>query len=162
MNGRDPLPELAMRPVTLDDADAVIDMYRRLSPQNLFFRFSTLMPDPAPLVRRHLRLVDQVDHGGFIAFDGDEAVGVAQWDRLRDDPGAAELSVAVDERWQHHGLGRALTRAAAGDAYRHAVSSLVASVLSANRAAKRLAVDQQPVAVERDGTETRYAYGLAS
>jgi acetyltransferase len=162
MNGRDPFPELVMRPVAMDDAEDVVRMYRRLSAQDLFFRFSTLMPDPGPLVRRHLQLVDRADHGGLIVFDGDEAVGVAQWDRLRDDSDSAEISIVIDERWQHRGLGRALTRAAAGDARRHAVGSLVANVLSANRAAKGLAIDQDPASVVRDGTETRYSYRLAS
>ena len=162
MNGRDPFPELVMRPVTMDDAEDVVRMYRRLSAQDLFFRFSTLMPDPGPLVLRHLQLVDRADHGGLIVLDGDEAIGVAQWDRLRDDRDSAEISIVIDERWQHRGLGRALTRAAAGDARRHAVGSLVANVLSANGAAKGLAIDQEPASVERDGTETRYSYRLAS
>lgn len=162
MNGREPFRDLVMRPLEPGDADAVIHIYRRLSDEDLYFRFWTLMPDPAPLVRPHLRLVDGHDHGGLIVFAGDEPVGVAQWDRLRDDRDTAELSVVVDERWQHRGLGRALTRAAAGDASRHQVHEIIARVLGTNRAANGLAGGQSPIAVEHDGTERRYSFELAS
>jgi L-amino acid N-acyltransferase YncA len=162
MNGREPFPGLEMRPVEPSDAEAVTRMYRQLTDEHLYFRFWTLMPDPGPMVRSHLRLVDGRDHGGLIALDGDDVVGLAQWDRLRDDHSTAEISVVVDEAWQHRGLGRALTRAAAGDASRHAVGSVVARVLGTNHAAKGLASGQAPLAIEHDGTETLYSYQLAS
>jgi L-amino acid N-acyltransferase YncA len=152
-----------MRRIEAADADAITRMYRRLSTESLYFRFWTLMPDPGPLVRSHLRLLDDHDHRGLIVTDDDdEVVGVAQWDRLRDDPDVAELSVVVDEGWRHRGLGRALTRAAAGDASRHEVGSLVARVLGTNRAATGLANGQEPITVEHDGSEVLYSYGLAS
>jgi GNAT superfamily N-acetyltransferase len=70
--------------------------------------------------------------------------------------------VLVAEEWQHRGLGRALVRATAGDALRHGVHTLVATVLTENRDGRGLARRQQPTSVELDGPQTNYRFDLAS
>jgi len=161
MNGREPFPELELRPVRAADCEAVVAMFQSLSPRSLYLRFLTLMPDPTSLVVRHLALVDEHDHGALVVLDGDEVVAISQWDRTGHD-GPAEIATTVADAWQHHGLGRALARAVAGDAHRHGVEELTARVLSENRAAQGLAVGQRPVATEFDGTETSFTFELAS
>ena len=52
--------------------------------------------------------------------------------------GTAELAVAVADRWQHHGVGRALLREALAWAPRHGVHVLVASVRWSNAPMLRL------------------------
>ncbi len=108
MNGREPFADLALRPVVPDDLSAIALAYRGLSRQSLYQRFFTLMPDPTPLVEQHLALVDHRDHEAFVVLDGDEVVGMAQWDRRRGHPDEAEVAVTVVDSWQRHGLGRAL------------------------------------------------------
>jgi hypothetical protein len=53
-------------------------------------------------------------------------------------------------------------RAAAGDAHRHGVNTLLASVLTENRGGFGLANRQHPAAVEVDGAETTFRFDLAS
>ena len=162
MNGRPPFAELVLRPVTPEDLDALVATHRRLSPETVYRRFFTLTPDLAPLVRRHLALVDHEDHEALVVLDGDRIVAVAQWDRAREHAGRAEVAVVVEDDWQHRGLGTALVRALAGDAHRHGVDVLTAGVLSDNRAGLGLAARQRPVQVTLDGPETSFRWDLAS
>lgn len=163
MNGREPFPGLTMRPVEPADADAVVAVFRALSPADRYRRFFSAVPDPAPLVLRHLAMADHRDHETFVVLDGDAVVAAASWDRR---PGAgsdeAEVAVVVAEGWQRRGLGRSLIRAVSADAARHDVHAIVASVLTDNGPALRLAGRQRPDGVILNGTETEFRYAVAS
>jgi GNAT superfamily N-acetyltransferase len=162
VNGREPFADLVMRPVEERDVEAIVAMFRRLSPQSLYFRFMTLMPDPTRFVVDHVARVDGYDHGALVVLDGADAVAVAQWDRTRGHPDDAEMAITIDDPWQHRGLGRALARVVAGEAHRHGVVTLTAHVLSENQAARGLALRQGPSRSALDGTETSFTYQLAS
>jgi GNAT superfamily N-acetyltransferase len=162
MNGREPFPDLVMRPVDASDVDDIVSALQRLSPRSLYQRFFTAPPDPTRMVTTHLALVDHRDHEAFVVLDGQTVVAMAQWDRSSRDPNEAEVAVLVAEEWQHRGLGRALVRATAGDAFRHGVHTLVATVLTENRDGRGLAHRQQPTSVELDGPQTNYRFDLAS
>src|SRR6476620_1771217 len=139
MNGREPFSELTMRVVDTLDTDAIVAAYRALSPRSIYRRFFTMTPDPEPLVHRTLALVDHRDHEALIVLDGDEVIGIAQWDRLGCCPDQAEVAITIAEAWQRQGLGRVLIRALAGDAHRHGIEILTATVLADNRPALGLA-----------------------
>ena len=68
-------------------------------------------------------MIDHRDHEALVVLDGDEVVGIAQWDRAGCCPDQAEIAITIAERWQHRGLGRVLIRALAGDAYRHGIDT---------------------------------------
>jgi acetyltransferase len=162
MNGREPFPGLTMRAVDPADAAAVVEVFRGLSPADRYRRFFSAVPDPGPLVLRHLAMVDHRDHEAFVVLDCDEIVAVASWDRR---PGAgdeAEVAVVVTAAWQRRGLGRSLIRAVSADAARHDVHAIVASVLTDNGPALRLAGRQRPNDVRLNGTETEFRYAVAS
>jgi GNAT superfamily N-acetyltransferase len=162
VNGREPFPDLVMRPVAEQDLPALVRTLDGMSSESLYLRFFSLPVDHTRLVRRHLATVDHRDHEAFVVLDGSSIVAMAQWDRSTTAPDEAEVAVHVAEEWQHRGLGRALVRAIAGDAYRHGVHTLVASVLTANRSGRGLAHHQHPSSVTLDGPETRYRFDLAS
>jgi GNAT superfamily N-acetyltransferase len=162
MNGREPFPDLVVRPVTTDDHDGIVASFRRLSPESTYRRFFTLLPDPEPFVTRHLALVDHQDHEALVVLDGDEIVAVGQWDRLTASPDEAEMAVTVEDAWQHVGLGRALTRMLAADAHRHGVELLSANILTDNRPALGLASRMGPATVALDGAETHFTFPIAS
>jgi len=162
MNGREPFAELTMHPVDARDLDTVVDTFRRMSDRSLYYRFLTGTSDPQPLVKAHMELVDGRDHRALAVFAGSEVVAVAHWDRSRARREEAEVSIAVEDEWQHRGLGRALVRAAAGDAHRHGVNVLTARVLAENGAARGLATRQQPVETAFEGAETEFRFDLAS
>lgn len=162
MNGRQPFPELTLRVVDTADLDAVIATYRGLSPQSLYRRFFTLMPDPAPLVQRQFSMIDHQDHEALVVLDGDEIVGIAHWDRAGCCPDQAEIAITIADRWQRHGLGRVLIRALAGDACRHGIDTLTATVLADNRAAMGLAAKNGPSSIQLDGPEAYLVFKTAS
>jgi GNAT superfamily N-acetyltransferase len=162
VNGREPFPDLVMRPVAGSDLDDIVDALLHLSSRSLYQRIINAPPDPTRMVTTHLALVDHRDHEAFVVIDGDAVVAMAQWDRSAADPREAEVAILVAEAWQHRGLGRALVRATAGDALRHGVHTLVATVLTENRDGRGLARRQQPTAVELDGPQTNYRFDLAS
>jgi GNAT superfamily N-acetyltransferase len=162
MNGREPFPELELRTIDASDAAAVIASFHRMSDRSLYQRFHTGTADPDPLVHAHLGLVDGRDHGALAVLADDDIVAVAQWDRDRRHSEQAEISISVEDRWQHRGLGRALVRATAGDARRHGVEVLTARVLAENGAARGLALRQHPAETAFDGPETEFRFQLAS
>jgi GNAT superfamily N-acetyltransferase len=162
MNGRQPFPDLTLRVVDEFDLDAVIATYRGLSPQSMYRRFFTLAPDPAPLVERQFSMIDHRDHEALVVVEGDEIVGIAHWDRAGCCPDEAEIAITIADRWQRRGLGRVLIRALAGDAYRHGIGTLTATVLADNRAALGLAAKNQPSTVHLDGPEAHLVFKAAS
>ena len=95
-------------------------------------------------------------------LDGDEVVGIAHWDREGCCPDEAEIAITIAEDWQHRGLGRVLVRALAGDAHRHGIDTLNATVLTENRPAIGLAARNHPSAVEVAGPEAHIVFKTAS
>ena len=162
MNGRQPFPELTLRVVAASDLEAVIAAYRGLSPESIYRRFFTLTPDPAPLVERQFSMIDHRDHEALVVLVEDEIVGIAHWDRAGCCPGEAEIAITIADRWQRRGLGRVLIRALAGDAYRHGIDTLTATVLAENRAALGLAARNSPSSIHLDGPEAHLEFKIAS
>jgi len=158
MNGRDPFAELRVRPIDPEDVDRLERFFYRLSPETIYRRFFTLFPAPRPGALRHLATVDHDDREALVVLDGDEIVAVARWDRLTHHSADAELAVTVEDAWQHRGLGRALVRMLAGEAARHGVTELTATVLTDNRPALGLASALHPTTVELDGPETHFSF----
>lgn len=163
MNGRDPLPQLTVRPVHADDGERVRRLFERLSPESIYRRFFTLFPAPPPNVVRHLTALDHSDHEALAVLDGDEIVALASWDRLTHAGAEAEIAVLVEDAWQHRGLGRALVRMLTHEATRCGITVLHATVLADNYPARHLATSvARPDRVELDGPETFYSFSLAS
>ena len=146
-----------------DDADRVRRLFQRLSPESIYRRFFTLFPAPPASVLRRLTTVDHGDHEALAVLDGDEIVAIASWDRPAHAADEAEIAVLVEDAWQHKGLGRALVRMLTGDAARHGITVLNATVLADNHPARRLAATvAHPDSVVLDGPETFYTFSLAS
>jgi RimJ/RimL family protein N-acetyltransferase len=162
MNGRDPFPDLVLRPVVPADVVGLVASLARSSQESRYWRFFTPVPDPAPFVRRLVQSLDGHDHAALVVLDGERVIALAQWDRSDDDAGAAEVAITVEDAWQRRGLGKVLIRALAGDAHRHGIGTLTASVLAENHAARQLASRLAPASVTYDGSATRYTYALAS
>ena len=163
MNGRDPFPELTVRPVEADDAERVRRLFQRLSPESIYRRFFTLFPAPPAAVVRHLTAVDHGDHEALAVLDGDEILALASWDRPVHAGKEAEIAVLVEDAWQHRGLGRALVRMLTGEAARRGIAVINATVLADNYPARHLASRlARPDNVVVDGPETFYTFSIAS
>jgi GNAT superfamily N-acetyltransferase len=163
VNGRDPFPELEVRPVDAGDVERVRRLFDRLSPQSVYRRFFTLFPAPPASVLRHLTAVDHTDHEALAALEGDEVVALASWDRPAAGAAEAEIAVLVEDAWQHRGLGRALVRMLTAEAARRGIAVLNATVLADNYPARQLATSvARPDSVLMDGPETFYTFSVAS
>ena len=164
MNGTGPHPGVLVRPIRADDGDRLRRLFDRLSPETVYRRFFTRYPALPPRVLRYLTAVDHQDHDGLVALDGDEIVAVARWDRTAPSDPEAELSIVVEDAWQHRGLGRALMGMLTADAAgHHDIRVLRATVLTENGPARRLATSLRPPSrIELDGPVTHFTFRLAS
>jgi GNAT superfamily N-acetyltransferase len=163
MNEAAGFPGLSVRALDGDDAGRLSRLFGRLSPQTVYRRFFTLFPAPPPGVLEHLAAVDHCDHEGLAALDGDEIVAVARWDRTAHGDPDAEVSIVVEDAWQHRGLGGALMRMLVAEAVRQGITTLNASILTDNGPARRLATSlAPPTRVQMEGPVTHFTFRLAS
>ena len=123
---------IEVRALTNDDRDLVRELLAGLSIETMYRRFFSLP-------RVDDRLVDLVGHPSeccseaLVAMAGDEIVGLASYDRLPDDPTAADVAIVVADAWQHHGVGTVLMRKLGGAAARRGIDRFTATMLADNR-----------------------------
>jgi RimJ/RimL family protein N-acetyltransferase len=118
------------------DADALHDLYERLSPIERRLRFFGPMPTVPRSIATHLCSVDPTRHAVVLARRGSPTgpvVAEVQVALDQDDPSRAELALAVDSRWSGRGLGRALVAIAHQLADDLGVETLTGEVLAENR-----------------------------
>jgi GNAT superfamily N-acetyltransferase len=125
---------LEIRPIAPVDEQALLEGFKRLSPESRYRRF--LSPH-GTLTRRELRYlteVDHHDHEALVATDplSGEGVGVARYVRSKDDPTVAEVAVAVIDDRQRQGVGTRLLSALAERARTEGIASFTALVLADN------------------------------
>lgn len=131
---RDGRPGLA----TLDasDADAVLGLFDRLSPQSVYRRyFSPLVPRER--LRASVARIDHHDREAVAAVEGGELVGVAEYSRM---PGSrlADMGIVVADAWQRQGLGTRLVAALASRAADEGVDGFAVDIQGDNYGALRL------------------------
>jgi acetyltransferase len=127
---------LAVRPIRPEDAEAHAEMFRRLTPEDVRWRFfSQLRELPAVQVAR----MTQIDYDREIAFvairrrpDGsEEMLGVSRLIREPDGE-TAEFAVVVDRAMKGQGLGRHLMQRLFDWAAATGVRTVVGQVLADN------------------------------
>jgi GNAT superfamily N-acetyltransferase len=125
---------MRVRAMEAYDIDRLRRLFYRLSPQTVYLRFFQPIHAPREEMLRFLAGVDHERRQALVALDDDgEIVGVARYDRRRDDPSRAEVAVLVEDAWQSHGLGSRLLRRLAIEAGEHGITTLTAAVLGENR-----------------------------
>ena len=125
---------LTIRPINLTDADRLARMFDRLSPTTVHYRFFSPIRKPPRAALLHLAHVDHIRRDALVALDGDEIVAVARYDAK---PGSdeAEIALTVEDKWQHHGLGKELGRRLGVLACGRGYHRFTAMMLADNRAA---------------------------
>lgn len=162
MNGNPPFPELTVRPLQADDATRMPRLFGRLSADTIYRRFFAPLPSLSAQTLRQLMDVDHDDREALVALDADEIVAVARWARGVHDASVAEVTVVVDDAWQHLGLGRALTRALVARARTARISTLTATIQVDNGRAQHLAASVgTPASVTQSGGQITLAFDLA-
>jgi GNAT superfamily N-acetyltransferase len=116
------------------DVYALLRMFDRLSPESIYHRFFSPMPQPRRAALLHLAGLDHELHEAMVAVVDQEIVGVARFDG-RPGEDDAEVAVVVDDDWQDRGLGTRLLHHLARVAARRGLVAFRAVVLGENRRA---------------------------
>jgi RimJ/RimL family protein N-acetyltransferase len=135
--------QVGLRPIHPDDRQALIDGFHALSSNSRYHRFLSPMPRLTDRQARYLTDLDQVNHfaWGIGIRDPDgtiQGIGVARYVRDAADPDAAEVAVAITDRYQGMGLGSLMARALAVVAATHGIERLTGVMLRENLAMVRI------------------------
>jgi RimJ/RimL family protein N-acetyltransferase len=144
-----------LAPLHPDDRRRYLAGLERASADSLYKRFLSPVSRLTEAQLRYLLEVDHTDHDALLAVDEGtgEAVGVARYVRLPDEPDAAEAAVLVVDDWQGFGLGRALCRVLAERARERGIGRFVATLLLSNERMLGLLRSLGPVReISREGT----------
>ncbi|MDX6707351.1 MAG: hypothetical protein QOI48_3197 [Solirubrobacteraceae bacterium] len=132
-------PELTVRPIRRADADALLDLFQRLSPRSRLRRF--LSPKPS-LSRRELAYLTDIDHRtheALLAVDpAGVIVGVARYAGAPGETAVADVAFAVADAAQGRGIGTGLAQLLFDEARANGVVRLQAMTLPENRPACKL------------------------
>jgi GNAT superfamily N-acetyltransferase len=130
-----------IRPIRTDDRQELAAFYARLSPDSRFARFHAVSRGIGEEAAGVLCGPDHEHREGFVAECPDAQPGRLEIiGHICLEPGESgiEMAIAVADKWQGQGIGRALLRAAVSWAQSHGIARLQASVLATNVAVLRL------------------------
>ena len=138
---------LTIRPVSVADSAALVEMHRGLSQQTVYQRFLGAMPELGVLQADRFTHVDGTDRVALVVEDeAGHLVAVGRYDRLPPDYRQAEVAFVVADCYQHHGLGRTLVRLLVAQARAAGVDVFLADVLTTNAAMQHTFADAGLVA----------------
>jgi RimJ/RimL family protein N-acetyltransferase len=126
-----------IRLIRPEDEQALIGLSVRLSPQSVYQRFFTALPELTRDMARSLSNVNYTDRLALVVEIGTELIGVARYERTSD-PEVVELAMVLIDEWQNRGLGRVLLREIMRSAERNCIHRFRADVLAENRRMLRL------------------------
>ncbi len=126
--------DVLFRTVRSEDAPALQRFLRRCSERTIYLRFFGSLDEFPDEKARYFAQVDGVDHFAFVALDPadqEEIIAIVRYDR---EPGEeyAEYAAIVEDSWQDHGLGIALTRRLIEVAWENGVRYFYALVMGKN------------------------------
>jgi RimJ/RimL family protein N-acetyltransferase len=131
---------LDVRPVESGDAQLLEDALEHLSPRSRYRRFLAPVDHLEARQLHYLTTIDHERHEALIALDpaSKEAVAVARYVELAEDPETAEIAVTVADAWQGRGVGTALMNLLAAKARAHGLRRFSGLMLSENVAMFKL------------------------
>lgn len=127
-----------LRPIRPDDADRLIDLFGRLTPESVYFRFLETRPSlPRPQAEAFAR-VDYASSMAIVATaprpEGEAIIGVARYAAIGAPQDAvAEAAIVVEDAFQSQGLGTVLLTALADYAADHGIRAFQATVHANNQ-----------------------------
>jgi len=124
-----------LRPITPEDADALVAFHRGLSERTRYLRYFGPYPTMSPRDLARFSTVDHHDRVAILVLLGGEIIAVGRYDRLTNigDGRSAEVAFVVADAHQGRGLGSVLLEHLAAAAAERGIATFVAEVLSENR-----------------------------
>lgn len=127
-----------VRPIRHDDGPLLVDFFERLGPESRYFRFFRIKETLDPKEVEFFTHVDYSDRMALIAILDGRMIGLASYDREREDPTTAEVAFAVADEHQGRGIGTLLLQLLTTHARSHGLEHFTAFVLPENRQMMRL------------------------
>jgi RimJ/RimL family protein N-acetyltransferase len=131
--------DISVRRLDINDVDAVIELHRRLTDGERYFRFFSVRPAFLTTFAHEV-----VEHGptrwALGAFDSGRLIGVANY-VATSAPGFAEVAVAVAHKDHLRGVATALLRQLGKVARKNGIRYFTADVLAENAAMLRVLLD---------------------
>jgi acyl-CoA synthetase (NDP forming)/RimJ/RimL family protein N-acetyltransferase len=131
---------IEIRPAAPGDFDAVWQMHRAMSPENIYFRFFSISMVGAEQAARRTCREPAAGHAALLAWLAGELVGVASYE-TEGKPDVAEIAFAVADHAHHRGVATLLLEHLVSLARDRGVRTFTASVLSDNFAMLQVFAD---------------------
>ena len=131
---------ITVRPIAPQDKPLLVDVFGRLTEESRYWRFFMNLRGLSHAMLVDFTELDHSDHEAVIAIEpsSGQALGVARYGRLSEDPDAAEVAVAVVDDWHRRGVARALLAELSARAQEEGFRRFVAVVRADNRSALAL------------------------
>ncbi|HEY0938256.1 MAG TPA: GNAT family N-acetyltransferase, partial [Trebonia sp.] len=142
-----------IRPATRADFAAVKAMHEAMSPNNAYLRFFSLSRLAAEQEARRVTRDPGPDHAALLALFGGQVVGLASFERARNDSKTAEVAFAVSDTMHHQGIATLLLEHLVSLARARQLEALTAETLQENTGMLRVfsAAGLPVVAAREDG-----------
>ncbi|MGI5466635.1 GNAT family N-acetyltransferase [Streptomyces sp. CA-132043] len=133
----------SIRTVRPDDRERVLEMYRRMSPDNLRRRFFAASRRSAEQAAERICTLGSPTDQALLALVGDKVIGVAEYHRVDspDRPQLAEIGLTVADDWHEHGVGTLLLEHLAHAARAAGVTAFTAESLADNHLMLKVVAD---------------------
>lgn len=134
-----------LRPVMPADSQLIVDMFNKMSPQSIYFRFlRQLNALPENMIRKftHVNYNSESALVAVIQEDGKDAIIAVGRYGYDPDEDITDLAVAVRDDWQHLGLGKSLLRKIVDIAKEHGISRFMCIMDSQNYIIKNILLAQ--------------------
>ncbi|WP_199547239.1 bifunctional GNAT family N-acetyltransferase/acetate--CoA ligase family protein [Streptomyces sp. N35] len=156
-----------IRAVVPEDRAEVLRLYEEMSLENLRLRFFGASRHSASLAVDRMCGPDQPGarprpgYRALLAEHGTRVVGLAEYERT-DEPGTAEIALAVDDLWHHRGVGTLLLEHLVSTARADGITAFAADALSENHDMLKVFADLGLHTARRfDGPEVHCTVQLA-
>ncbi|MGH3497380.1 MAG: GNAT family N-acetyltransferase [Nocardioidaceae bacterium] len=119
-----------LRPITSDDAPALVEFYGRVSDQSKYFRFFAPYPTLSERDVARFTQVDQEERVALVVTLGPTIIAVGRYDAI--DKASAEVAFLVEDAHQGRGVGQLLLEHLGQAGRERGVQRFVAEVLPDN------------------------------
>jgi len=130
-----------LRPIKPTDGPLILDIFSRLSPQSIFYRFLSHMEKLRPEQVYNLVHIDYVTEFALAAVFEEEGkekiIGVCRA-IASSDQSRAELTIVLRDDWQGRGIGKIMAKKVVMVMHRHGVSRIEILLDSRNDKMKKL------------------------
>jgi RimJ/RimL family protein N-acetyltransferase len=130
-----------LRPIKPTDAPLILDIFQKLSPETIYFRFLTHLDKLRPEQLKHLVEIDYETHFALAALveeEGKESIiGTCRYIVARKTD-HAELTIVLRNEWQRKGLGKIMATRVVNIARSKGISTIGILLDYRNEGMKRL------------------------